>query len=99
MFCLFLLLFVYFAFYSKYTTSRDTESPALRCGGRGDTDRPTGGGGVKPEQRLYRSIFTLKHIQRLINMKAGPCLRWSGARMLETSCRGKLICEYYINTH
>ena len=21
--------------------------------------------------------------------KAGPCLRWSGARMLETSCRGK----------
>ena len=45
MFCLFLLLFVYFAFYSKYTTSRDTESPALRCGGRGDTDRPTGGGG------------------------------------------------------
>ena len=34
-----------FAFYSKYTISRDTESPALRCGGRGDTDRPTGGGG------------------------------------------------------
>ena len=61
--------------------------------------RRGGGGGVKPEQRLYRSIFTLKHIQRLINMKAGPCLRWSGARMLETSCRGKLICEYYINTH
>ena len=45
MFCLFLLLFVCFAFYSKYTPSRDTESPALRCGGRGDTDRPTGGGG------------------------------------------------------
>ena len=21
--------------------------------------------------------------------KAGPCLRWSGARMLETSCQGK----------
>ena len=34
-----------FAFYSKYTISRDTESPALRCVGREDTDRPTGGGG------------------------------------------------------
>ena len=56
---------------------------AERGGGLG------GGGGGGGEQRLYRSIFTLKHMQRLINMKAGPCLRWSGARMLETSCRGK----------
>ena len=87
-FFVFFLLYVCFAFYSEYTTSRDMESPALRCGGRGDTDRPTGGG-VKPKQRLYRSIFTLKHTQGLINMKAGPCLRWSGARMLETSCWGK----------
>ena len=82
------VLFVSFAFYSKYTTSRDTESPALRCGGR-EGGGIGGGGGGGGEQRLYRSIFTLKHMQRLINMKAGPCLRWSGARMLETSCRGK----------
>ena len=61
----FFFFFVLFAFYSKYTTSRDKESPALRCGGRWDTDRPTGGGGgggggLKPEQRLYRVNFYTK---------------------------------------
>ena len=56
---------------------------AERGGGGG------GGGGLSLNSAFTGSIFTLKYIQRMINMKAGPCLRWSGDRMLATLCRGK----------